>query len=223
MRASKVLLIVIVATGVLYLASFAALGSSPPTVESSGQEVVEFFTDDATGVRTYAWMAAFVSLGLAVFGGYVATVLPQPSRYIFLAGVLGWVVTMQVQAWFWAGLALHPEGLDPETARTLFAIPSYWGPLINGSTTAMAAAIAMLGIGASRRIPRWLFWLSVVFFLEQLVETVTVFGTSGFAAPGGVWNVYVGGVIGFAWTGGLVAWAMGELDARAPAPEPAGP
>lgn len=51
--------------------------------------------------------------------------LPKPHRYIFFGGVLGWAITGMVQAWFWAGLALHPEGLDPATARTIFDIPAY--------------------------------------------------------------------------------------------------
>ncbi len=212
MKSSRILLIVILATGALYIASFVALGSSYPTIESTGKEIVDWFSNNGANARTYAWTAAFVSLGLAIFGGQISAVLPKPNRYIFMAGVLGWAITMQVQAWFWAGLALHPKGLDPAAARTIFDIPNYWGPLINGSTTTMAAAIAVLGFGASPLIPRWLTWLSVVFFLEQAVETITVFGQSGFIAPGGAWNVYVGGVIGFAWVAGVVRWAMHQLD-----------
>ena len=140
--------------------------------------------------------------------------LPKPHRYIFFAGVLGFAITAQVQAWFWAGLALHPEGLDAGAARTIFDIPNYWGPLVNGSTTTMAAAFAALGFGASRLIPRWLTWLSVLFLLEQAVETITVFGKSGFTAPNGPMNVYLGGVIGFAWTAGVVYWAMQRIDSE---------
>lgn len=214
MRSSRVLLIVIVLTGVVYVGSFAALGGSFPTVESSGQEIVDWFSNNGAKARTYAWMGAFISLGLAVFGGIVSTVLPRPHRYIFMGGVLGGAITVQVQAWFWAGLALHPQDLDPSAARTIFDIPNYWGPLFNASTMTMAIAVLVLGFGANPVIPRWLTWLSAIFFLEQGVETITVFGESGFMAPGGFWNVYVGGVIGFAWVGGLVRWAMHELDSN---------
>lgn len=212
MKPTRVLLINIVATGVLYVASFVALGSSYPTIDSSGQEIVDWFLNNGTRARRYAWTAAFYSLGLAIFGGQVSALLPKPHRYIFLTGVLGFAITSQVQSWFWAGLALHPEGLAPATARTLFNIPTYWGPLVNGSTTAMAAPFVALGYGASPRIPRWLTWLSVVFFLEQAIETITVFGRTGFIAPGGSMNVYVGGVIGFLWVAGVVRWALGEID-----------
>ncbi len=212
MRSSRILLITILATGGFYVAGFVALGSGYPTVESTGSEIVQWFTDNGSNARIYAWTAAFVSLGLGIFGGQVAGVLPKPHRYIFFAGVLGFALTAQIQAWFWAGLALHPEGLDPGAARTIFDIPNYWGPLVNGSTTTMAAAVGVLGLGASPLIPRWLMWLSALFFVEQAIETVTVFGKSGFIAPNGAMNVYLGGVIGFAWTAGVVYWAMKRMD-----------
>jgi hypothetical protein len=212
MKPSRILLISILATGALYIASFVALGSSFPTIDSSGQEVVEWFSANGTRARIYAWTAAFVSLGLAIFGGQVSALLPTPHRYIFMAGVLGFAITAQVQAWFWAGLAFHPQGLDPAGARTIFDIAAYWGPLVNGSTMTMAAAVAVLGFGVSPVIQRWLMWLSVIFLLEQAIETITVFGQTGFIAPGGTMNVYLGGVLGFLWVGGVVHWALQRID-----------
>ena len=189
MRPSRILLTNILLTGVFYVGGIAALGGSYPTIDSSGKEIVDWFSANGLNARIYAWSAAFSSLGLAIFGGQVSAVLPKPHRYIFLAGVLGFAITAQVQAWFWAGLAFRPENLDPATARTIFYMSSYWGPLVNGSTTAMAAAVAALGFGASPKTPSWLTGLSVIFFLEQALETVTVFGHAGFIAPGGAMNV----------------------------------
>ncbi|MEM7226651.1 MAG: hypothetical protein AAF495_27010 [Pseudomonadota bacterium] len=212
MRPSRVLLFNILATAAFYIASFAVLGGSFPTIDSSGQEIVAWFSENGIEARVYAWTAAFFSLGLAIFGGQVSALLPKPNRYIFFAGVLGFALTAQVQAWIWAGLAFHPQDLDPAAARTVFAIAAYWGPLVNGSTTAMAAAVAALGFTASPIIPRWLTWLSVIFFVEQAIETVTVFGSTGFIAPGGAMNVYLGGAIGFLWVAGVVRWAIQQLD-----------
>lgn len=215
MKASRILLVNIVATGALYVAGFVALGSSFPTIDSSGKEIVEWFSDNGTSARIYAWTAAFFSLGFAIFGGQVAALLPKPHRYILLAGALGCAITSQVQAWFWAGLAFHPQDLEPAAARTIFDISAYWGPLVNGSTAAMAAAVTALGFGVSAIIPRWLAWLSAVFFLEQAIETVTVFGQTGFIAPGGTMNVYLGGAIGFVWIAGVVHWALRRIDSAA--------
>lgn len=213
MKPSKILLYNILATCAFYVASFTVLGSGYPTIESSGQEIVQWFTDNGSKARTYAWTAAFFSLGLVIFAGQVAAVLPKPNRYIFFAGVLGFALTAQVQAWFWAGLAFHPQHLEPSAAKTLFGIAIFWGPLVNGSTTAMAASIAALGFGRSPIIPGWLTWLSVIFFVEQAIETVTIFGKTGFTAPSGTMNVYLGGAIGFLWVAGVVRWAMQRTDA----------
>jgi len=93
MRPSHVLLVVILATGALYVGSFAALGSSFPTIDSSGEEVVAWFTENGSAARTYAWTAAFLALGLAIFGGQVAALRPRAHGYIFFGGVIGWAVS----------------------------------------------------------------------------------------------------------------------------------
>ncbi len=214
-KAPAVLIVSGVGWIVFYFASFTALGSSVPTIESSGQEIVVWFTNNATKAQVYAWTATFAALTLTVFGGMVMALLPKPNRYIFFGGILGWVITGQVQAWFWAGLALQPQDLDPATARTLFDIPQYWGPIVNGSTMTMAAAFVPLAFGETRLIPRWLGWLSVLFFAEQAIETVTVFGESGFIAPGGAMNLYLGGLIGMAWVIGVLYWAAKQASSTA--------
>ena len=82
-----------------------------------------------------------------------------------------------------------------------------FGPLVNGSTTVVAKSVAALGFAASPIISRWFTWLSVLFFLEQAIETIVGFGQLSFIAPGGIMNVYLCGVMGFLWTGGVAHWA----------------
>ena len=221
MKPSRVLLVVILAVAAFYIGSFGALGSSAPTIESSGEEIVAWFSANGTAAKTYAWCLAFFSLGLGIFGGQVASLLPRPHAFICFGGVIGWAITAQIQSWFWAGMAFHPQDLAPGAARVLFDIPTFWGPVVNGSSATMAAPFVVLGLGASQLVPRWLGWLSLVFLLEQAIETMTIFGQSGFIAPGGVMNVYIGGLIGFLWIGGLTRWAMMRLDST-PEPKPTG-
>ncbi|MEM7192562.1 MAG: hypothetical protein AAF405_06770 [Pseudomonadota bacterium] len=217
MKQSHLLLFTIAATAALYVLSFVALGQAYPTVESSGQEIIAWFSQNGVCARTYAWMSALVSFGLTVFGGLVANALPRPHRYIFLGGALGFAITAQVQAWIWAALALHPHALDPGTARILFNIVLFWGPVVNASMVAMAAPVAALGFGKGPTAPRWLTWIAVIFGAEQAIETITIFGQKGFIAPGGPMNVYLGGMLGFIFIGCLVAWAMPRLDRQAQA------
>jgi hypothetical protein len=87
------------------------------------------------------------------------------------------------------------------------------------------AAFAPLTFGKLAIIPRWLGWLSVLFFVEQGIETVTVFGTSGFIAPGGAMNLHLGGAIGMAWVIGVLCWGFEAAGTSAPSagtPEMAG-
>ncbi|MEM1129455.1 MAG: hypothetical protein AAGH83_02935 [Pseudomonadota bacterium] len=220
LRPARLLLITILLTGAFYIASFVALGSGFPTIGSSGEDIVDWFSANGSKARLYAWCSTCVSAGLAVFAGLVSGVLPRPHRYIFLAGVLGFALTAQVQAWFWAGLAFHPDGLAPATARTLFDIATFWGPVVNASTVTMSLPFAALGLARDALIPRWLTALTLVFLVEQAIETVTIFGQTGFIAPGGAMNVYLGGILGFLWTGGVVHWAMGRMAAEARASAP---
>lgn len=212
MKTSWLLLFTTLATGTLYVQSFVALGHGHPTIETSGQDVVAWFSENGGRARTYAWLSALVSLGYTVLGGLMTGLLPRPHRYIFLGGVLGFAITAQVQAWFWAGLAFHPQDIDPGAARALLDIPTFWGPAVNASMVAMAAPIAVLGIGSTPLVPKWLTLIAAVFGIEQAIETVTIFGQSGFIAPGGPMNVYLGGTLGFMFVLGLLAWAFPRID-----------
>ena len=53
-RQSRVLLTVILVTATLYVAGFGALGSGYPTIDSTGEEIVEWFTLHGTRARTFA-------------------------------------------------------------------------------------------------------------------------------------------------------------------------
>jgi hypothetical protein len=74
----------------------------------------------------------------------------------------------------------------------------------------------VLGFGARPLIPRWLFWLGAIAFLEQAVETITVFGTHGFIAPGGGMNLLLGAGLTVIWLVAVAIWAVGKLSAGSP-------
>lgn len=220
MTQARALIVAAVAAGLLYLVGAVALGS-PPGASDSPATVAAWFADHHDAARTYAWTATFGALAFAVFAGIVRDALPAPHRNVFLLGAAAFIVETSAQAWVWGGLALHADSLDPSTARTVYDVALFWGPVLTGSTMAMIGAVTVLGLRAEPAIPRWLTALGAIAFVEQAIETITVFGTSGFIAPGGEMNLVLGAALTLAWLAGLTVWAAGRLG-RDPRPHAAG-
>lgn len=214
MTQARVLVAAAVLLGALYVAGAVALGT-PPHVTDSPERIAAWFFDHRDEARFYAWTAAFATLAVAVLAAIIRGLLPAPHRDVFLLGAAAFVIETAVQAWFWAGMARDPASLDPATVRLGFSVLSFWGPILTGATMAMIGAVTVLGLRARPAIPRWLTILGAIAFLEQAIETITVFGTSGFTAPGGDMNLRLGALVTLAWIAGLVVWAAGELGERA--------
>ena len=210
MTQSRALIAAAIVAGGLYLVGSIALGS-PPTSTDSPDEVVAWFRDHGDAARLYAWTATFAALAFSVLAGIVRNVLPSPSRDIFTLGAAAFIIETAIQSWLWAGLALHPESLEPGAARTLLDIATFWGPILTGATMTMMGAVTILGFGPRATIPRWLTAVGAVAFVEQAVETITVFGTGGgFTSPGGDMNLLLGAGLTLIWLVALVVWAVGR-------------
>jgi hypothetical protein len=57
----------------------------------------------------------------------------------------------------------------------------------------------VLAFGGRAGLPRWLGILGAVSFLEQSIETITIFGSTGFTQPGGAMNMQLGAGLTLAW------------------------
>jgi len=97
-----------------------------------------------------------------------------------------------VQGWVLAGLSWHTPQLSPATARTLLDVASYWGPVLTSATLLMLVPVALLALQGQAGLPRWLGAVAGVAAIEQVVETITIFGKTGFIAPGGPMNLVLG-------------------------------
>jgi hypothetical protein len=192
----------------LYLGATVALGT-PPDVHDNGLAVARWFSDNGSHVRTWAWL---LTLSAPLFGLYAAFVrqrLPVGLRDLWLIGAVAFIAETAVQSWIWLALAFHVGSLRPETARTLLDVANYWGPVLTSTTVMMLTPVVFAALGSERLLPRWLGYLAAVAVAEQLVETLTIFGKSGFMAPGGPMNLFLGA--------GLVAvtlLALGVVVAR---------
>jgi hypothetical protein len=210
MSQSRALACAAIGAGALYLVGAVALGSTPSATDSPAA-VAAWLADHRDAVRLYAWTAAFGTLAFAILAGIVRGVLPAPSRDVFLLGAAAFIVETAAQAWCWGGLALHAGSLQPADARLVLDVASFWGPILTGATTTMIGAVTVLGLRSPALIPRWLTILGLVAFAEQAIETITVFGTRGFTAPGGAMNTVLGAALTIVWLAGLVLWTARRL------------
>ncbi|MBA3654965.1 MAG: hypothetical protein H0W70_12325 [Actinobacteria bacterium] len=185
------LLIATISIAVLYIASAVALGT-PPGASDSGATIVGWLRDHGDNVRLALWFTTLLAVPLGVYIAIVRDRLPAVYRDVFTIGATALIATAMVQAWFIAGMAWHADQLQPATARTLLDIASYWGPVLTGATMLMLGPVALLALRGEAGLPRWLGYIVGVTFLEQLVETITVFGKDGFTAPGGPMNLMLG-------------------------------
>ncbi len=125
---------------------------------------------------------------------------------MFLVGAVAYMAAIAVWSWTWAGLALHVDQLDPVTTRTVLDVAVFFGPVLTGSTTTMMAPVTWLALGSQAGIPRWLGALGLVAFVEQAIETITIFGSTGFTQPGGAMNMQLGAGLTLAWILAFGIW-----------------
>jgi hypothetical protein len=204
-KGSRVLLGAALAVLILYAVGVIALGT-PPTTADSGEQVVTWFQQHGDGARWFVWAATVSIPAFAVMFALQHRLLPAPHRDVFLIGAITFVVTYAVQAWTWGGLALNADRLEPATARAVLDVAVFWGPVLTGATTTMIASVTLLAVRGQAELPRWLGVLGAVAFAEQAIETITIFGSTGFTEPGGAMNLQLGAGLTAAWMLAFAVW-----------------
>lgn len=179
---------------------------TPPKVNDSGEVIVQWMKDHHEAARWAGWFALLATPLFVLFGSMMREVLGGFAGRTFLLGVVAVAILTSGQSWILLGLARRPGSLDPATARTLLDIANYWGPSLIAFTVLTLGPIAHAGL-RSGRLPRWVGLLAAATLVEQLVESITVFGTSGFVAAGGPMNALLGaGLTLIVWlVAGIVA------------------
>jgi hypothetical protein len=215
---SRPLLVAIAVSIALGATSFAMLDARPDAA-ASGAALTSWFQEHGSRVRWAISILTLSALPSAIVFALLRAVLPPPHRDVFLIGAIGTIAVTSVQTWTWLGLALHPDHLDPGTARTVLDVAIFWGPVLTGSTVTMMAAPTWLALRAEAGLPRWLGVVGLVACGEQLVETITIFGSSGFTEPGGAMNLQLGAALVSIWLVAFAVWAglYGRFQ-RVPAP-----
>jgi|SRR5947209_12944343 hypothetical protein len=214
------------AAGVVFAVLFsAALLLVPPLpgIDKSGDAIVAHLVAHGSGLRLQALLVALGLLALVIVLGHARTRLDGAAGYVMTIGSAVIVTEVAIEMWFTSGLALHPGSLNPGTARTLADVTVMWGPLLTVADVMVAVPIALASV--QQKFPRWVGALAAIFALEQLVETVTIVGGSGFIEPGGTMNLYVGGplFVVFFLALGLTSGATRPKDRAAPDESRGGP
>jgi hypothetical protein len=203
---SRVLLASVIAGAVLYGTAVVTIGT-PPGAADSGAEVVTWFRQHAAAVRWSAWAVTAAMPAFAVVFAILRGLLPAPHRDVFLIGAISFIATTSVQLWTWAGLALHADRVEPATARTVVDVALFWGPVLTSATVTFMAPVTLLALRGRAGLPRWLGILGAIACVEQAVETITIFGTSGFIEPGGPMNLQLGAGLVSVWLIAFGVWA----------------
>ena len=204
---SRVLIAATVAYAVLTTVALAALGpgGTLPAASESGAELVTWFQAHRHAVKVGVWAMTVGMPPFAVMVAWLRRMLPAPHRDVFFFGALVFAVSTSVWSWTWAGLALHADELDAVIVRTVLDVASFFGPVLTGATTTMMAPVTVLAL-RGQTVPRWLGVLGLVAFVEQAVETITIFGSTGFTQPGGAMNMQLGAGLTLAWILGFALW-----------------
>ena len=202
---SRVLIGATLAYGVAVGLAQAAAGTLPAAAET-GDQVVTWFREHADGVRWSAWALTVSIPPFAVMVALLRRLLPEPHRDVYLFGALIVAGSTAVFSWTLGGLALHATAADPAIARAVLDVAVFYGPVLTSATTTMMAPVTLLALGGRAGLPRWLGALGAVAFVEQAVETVTIFGSTGFTQPGGAMNLQLGASLTFAWILAFGIW-----------------
>lgn len=190
MTRSKVPLLSAVAFVALFVTGSAFLGT-PVQVDATPEDTVAWLQLHQDDVPVAVVCFALAMVPFLVLAAWTRRVLPDVYGYAFLAAAGAFAAQAMVSTWFLAGTALHADTINPDVARSLLDVGAYFGPVLTTTDVVMAGAVAFAALREGA-LPRWLGWLSAAFALEQLVELSTVYGRSGFAAPGGEFNNILG-------------------------------
>jgi hypothetical protein len=208
---SRGLVAATVAYIVLVVAGLAALGTTPAATET-GSQLVAWLREHRGAVQWCMWAFTVGTPALAVMLALERRLLPSPYSDVFFIGGIAILISSAVQSWFWAGLALHADQLEPATARALLDVAVFFGPILTGATT-MMAPVTLLALRSKAGLPMWLGLLGAAAFVEQSIETITIFGSTGFTQPGGAMNLQLGAGLTLAWMMAFGLW--GGLRGRA--------
>jgi hypothetical protein len=83
--------------------------------------------------------------------------------------------------------------------------------VLTGATTTMIASVTFLAPLGQVGLPGGLGVLGAIDFTEQVIETMIIFGASGFTELGGAMNLQLGAGLTATWMIAFAVWSGGDL------------
>jgi hypothetical protein len=71
---------------------------------------------------------------------------------------------------------LHADQLEATTVRTVLDVALFWDPVLTEATTTIIALVTALALRSQAGLPRWLGVNGAVVLVEQVIETITIYG-----------------------------------------------
>ena len=192
------------AAGIVFILLFIAatvVVPSPPSAGDEAEKIQRYFVEHGDGIRgsTYSFVLSGVFF-LLFLAGIRSRIVGSGARVLantaFAAGLalsgLAGVVTMVN-----LGLAGEARELSADSVHAVYDIASYYTPVATGVVFTLAAVVALAAFrhGAfSRRLG----YASLAYAAYEVLESFTVYGTSGAFEPGGVING-IGTVLFLPW------------------------
>ena len=210
------------AFAVLYLVSGFVV-PEPPDLNATGVQVQLYFADHSGALAASGYLAmvagipflivlALLRRRLATVGGWMADTAFGGGLVLAAAATAALLIQL--------GLALHPDDLDPATARTLLDVGRFLAPAVTAAVFVMAVAVAVASLRYGA-LPRWVGLASAAYALYEVIESATVFGSHGAFGPGETINT-IGTVAFLPWYVALGTGLSAPEEAR-PAPAVATP
>jgi hypothetical protein len=172
---------------VLLLASAVLICDVPPQVDGSGQATLAWAQTHQRAIGAQVWLVAVAWLPGAVLFTLVHRRMRGAPATAFLLGIALSMALIFVGGMLRLGLMRHASALTASEARLVADIEAQWGPLATIGNVLQAGALA-IAVRRGQFAP-WLFPISLMFAVEQCVETVTILMSGSIWGPGGLLNL----------------------------------
>lgn len=207
----------LIATGAYLLfavAGLSAVGTFPAATQSEDQ-LVAWFREKAEAVRLFVWAWTVAIPPLAIMVASLRRLLPAHCiAMFFLIGAISYLVAIEIRNMVMGGSGAscgRPEPRKRSRGARCCDLPWAGTDRIDNYHDGSGD---LVGVASASPNPSLARAFRTVAFLEQAIETITIFGSSGFTQPGGAMIMQLGATLTLGWLvafgfwGGLGGHAM---------------